>query len=163
MAGCVYVLSVRGSVHPLTDPGSLVPDWKATTLKGHRQVLQEVPSSVGTSSTVLKDPPRPVVPGHQLTILTVVGDLHLALLGPEHSLRHLADGVFVSQVTMEKVTGARLLHDVWSREACHFTEAVVAVYDRTVLHPGVGYDEFPVCKETKKCIQRIFTAAHLNS
>lgn len=44
MAGCVYVLSVRGSVHPLTDPGSLVPDWKATTLKGHRQVLQEVPT-----------------------------------------------------------------------------------------------------------------------
>lgn len=53
---------------------------------------------------------------------------------------------------MEEVAGAWLLHDVWSGEAGHLTEAVVAVYDRTVLHPGVGYQEFPVCNGKKKYI-----------
>lgn len=88
-------------------------------------------------------------PGHRLTILTVVGHLHLALLGPEHSLGHLADGLFVGQATVEEVTGAWLLHDVRSWETCHLAEAIVAVYDCTVLHPGIGYHKFPVCIKRK--------------
>lgn len=85
--------------------------------------------------------------GHLLTILSVVGDLYLALLRPQHSLCHLVDGLLVGQVTVEEVTGARFLHDVWSREACHLAEAIVAVYDCTVLCPGIGYHKFPVCLE----------------
>lgn len=49
-----------------------------------------------------------------LTILPVVGDLYLALFGAKHSLRHLVDRLLVGEVPMEKVTGAGLLHDVWS-------------------------------------------------
>lgn len=86
-----------------------------------------------------------VVPDQLLTILAVVGDLHLALLGPKHSLCHLVDGLFVCEVTVEEVTCARLLHDVWSREARHLAEAIIAVDDCTVLHPGISYHKFPVC------------------
>ncbi len=85
-----------------------------------------------------------------LTILPVVCDLHLALLGPGHRLWYHTDGFLVRQVTMEEVTGARLLHDVRSREARHLTKAIVAVYDCTVLHPSIGYHKFSVCMERKK-------------
>lgn len=99
-------------------------------------------------------------PGCWLTILAVVGDLHLSLLGPHYGLRHLADGLLVSQVTMEEVAGARLLHDIRPREACHLAEAVVAVYDCTVLHPGIGYHKFPVCMELKcMCVHLTFLEA----
>lgn len=81
----------------------------------------------------------------QLTVLPVVGDLHLALLGPLHSLRHLADGLGVGQVAVEEVASAGLLHDVRPGEARHLAEAVVAVNDCTVLHPGVGDHKFPIC------------------
>lgn len=80
-----------------------------------------------------------------LTVLAVVGDLHLALLGAVHCLRHLADGLAVGQVAVEEVAGARLLHDVWPGEARHLAEAVVAVDDCTVLHPGVGDHKLPIC------------------
>lgn len=56
--------------------------------------------------------PPSVLPDQLLTILAVVGDLHLALLRPKHCLCHLVDGLFVSEVTMEEVTRAWLLHDV---------------------------------------------------
>lgn len=87
--------------------------------------------------------------GRPLTILPVVGDLHLALLGAEHSLGDLADGLFVGQVAMEEVAGAGLLHDVRSGEARHLAEAIVTVDDCTVLHSGIRYDKFPVCRKTK--------------
>lgn len=89
------------------------------------------------------------VKGRPLTVLPVVGDLHLALLGPEHGLGDLADGLFAGQVSVEEVAGAGLLHDVGSGEARHLTEAIVTVDDCTVLHSGIGYDKFPVCIETK--------------
>lgn len=87
--------------------------------------------------------------GRPLTILPVVGDLHLALLGPEHGLGDLADGLFVGQVAMEEVAGAGLLHDVRSGEARHLAEAIVTVDDCTVLHSGISYDKFSVCIKTK--------------
>lgn len=87
--------------------------------------------------------------GRPLTVLPVVGDLHLALLGPEHGLGDLADGLYAGQVSVEEVAGAGLLHDVGSGEARHLTEAIVTVDDCTVLHSGIGYDKFPVCIEIK--------------
>ena len=51
---------------------------------------------------------------------------------------------------MEEVAGARPLHDVRSGEASHLAEAVVAVDDGTVLHPGIGYHKFPVCVKREK-------------
>lgn len=88
------------------------------------------------------------VKGRPLTILPVVGDLHLALLGPEHGLGDLADGLFAGQLAVEEVAGAGLLHDVRSGEARHLAEAIVTVDDCTVLHSGIGYDKFPVCMKT---------------
>lgn len=61
-----------------------------------------------------------------------------------HGLGHLADGLGVGQVPVEEVAGAGLLHDVRPGEARHFAEAVVAVNDCTVLHPGVGDHKFPI-------------------
>lgn len=87
--------------------------------------------------------------GRSLTVLPVVGDLHLALLGPQHGLGDLADGLLVGQVAVEEIAGAGLLHDVRSGEARHFAEAIVTVDDCTVLHSGIGYDKFPVCVKTK--------------
>lgn len=81
----------------------------------------------------------------RLTVLAVVGDLHFALLGAPQSLAHLVDGLLVRVLAVEEVAGARLLHDVRPGEAGHLAEAVVAVDDGTVFHPGVGYYEFTVC------------------
>lgn len=89
--------------------------------------------------------------GRALTILPVVGDLHLALLGPQHGLGDLADGLFVGQVAVEEVAGAGLLHDVRSGEARHLAEAIVTVDDGTVLHPGISDDKFTVCIKKKRC------------
>lgn len=139
----------------------LVADWlvrsrrQATSCCGHTEELQRVLSQ--EQHVTHKRPSwltacydnNTVVPGHWLTILAVVGDLNLAFLGPHQSLGHLADGLFVRQVTVEEVTGARLLHDVWSWEAGHLTEAIIAVDDCTVLHPGIGYHKFPVCMKRK--------------
>ena len=80
----------------------------------------------------------------------MVGDLHLALVGSEQSLGNLADGVAVGQLAVEEVTGHGPLHDVRPGEAGHLTEAIVAIDDRTVLHPGVGYHEFAVWKRKEK-------------
>lgn len=88
------------------------------------------------------------VKGRPLTILPVVGDLHLALLGPEHGVGDLADGLFAGQLAVEEVAGAGLLHDVRSGEPRHLAEAIVTVDDCTVLHSGIGYDKFPVCMKT---------------
>lgn len=46
------------------------------------------------------------------------------------------------ELSMQEVTGARPLHDVRPGEARHLAEAVITVDDSTVLHPGIGYDEF---------------------
>lgn len=90
-------------------------------------------------------------PADWLTIFAMICDFHLALLWAHQSLVHLADGMCVSVLAVEEFTGARLLHDVWSGVASHLTEAIVTVDDCTVLHPGIGYDKFPICKkkETK--------------
>lgn len=80
----------------------------------------------------------------ELTILAVVGDLHLLLLRAQQGLGELGDGVALGELAVQEVTGAGLLHDVHPREARHLTEAVIAVDDGTVGHPGVCYDEFLV-------------------
>ena len=141
--------------YTVIDSGWLVSDWQATLWAGHREE-----SSVRSLRTqhVTKDSSWLTVQAVTatllsqvgwLTILAVVGDLHLALLGPQHRLGHQADGLFVRQVTVQEVTGARLLHDVRSGEARHLAEAVVAVDDCTVLHPGIGDQEFPICTQRK--------------
>lgn len=90
-----------------------------------------------------------IVPCQLLTILPVVGDLHFALLRPKHSLSHLLDGILVCQVSMKEVTGAGPLHDIWPGEACHLTEAIVAVDYSTIFHPGIGYYKFSVCRRRR--------------
>lgn len=80
----------------------------------------------------------------------MVGDLHLALLRAQQRLSHLGHRVPVGELAVQEVTGARLLHDVWPGEARHLAEAVITVDNRTVLHPGIGYDEFLICGEAKK-------------
>lgn len=82
-----------------------------------------------------------------LTILAVVGDLHLALLWAQQRLSHLGHRMPVGELTMQEVTGAWPLHDIWPGEACHLTEAIITVDNSTVLHPGIGYDEFLICGE----------------
>lgn len=77
-----------------------------------------------------------------LTILAVVGDLHLSFLGAQKRLSHLGHRVPAGELAVQEVARARLLHDVRPGEARHLAEAVVAVDDRTVLHAGIGYDEF---------------------
>ena len=49
---------------------------------------------------------------------------------------------------MQEVTCARPLHDVWTREPRHVTEAVVAVDDGTVLDPGISYKELLIWRGT---------------
>lgn len=86
----------------------------------------------------------------QLTILAVVGDLHLALLRAQQRLGHLGHGVPVGELAVQEVTGARLLHDIWPGEAGHLAEAIVTVDDSAVLHPGIGYDELLICWGRRK-------------
>lgn len=88
-------------------------------------------------------------PADWLTIFAMICDFHLALLWAHQSLGHLADGMCVSVIAVEEVTGAWLLHDIRSGIAGHLTEAVITVDDRTVLYPGIGYNKFPICKKTK--------------
>ena len=52
---------------------------------------------------------------------------------------------------MEKVTGARLLHDIWPGETSHLTEPIVAVDDGTVLHSGICNDKFFICNKKTVC------------
>lgn len=82
--------------------------------------------------------------GVVLTIFTVVSDLHLPFLRAKQCLGHLGDGVAFGELAMQEVAGAGFLHDVWSRVARHLAEAVIAVDDGTVGHPGICYDEFLV-------------------
>lgn len=86
----------------------------------------------------LKNAPQ----GVALTILAVVGDLHLALLRPQQRLGHLGHRVPGGELAVEEVARARLLHDVRPGEACHLAEAVVTVDDSAILHAGIGDDEF---------------------
>lgn len=53
----------------------------------------------------------------------------------------------VGELAVQEVTGAWLLHDVWPGEARHLAEAVITIDYCTVLHPGIGYDEFLICRE----------------
>lgn len=108
-------------------------------------VLQQRPLKVVFSEKACSARLSPHAPHVGLTILAVVGDLHLALLRAQQRLGHLGDGVPVGELAVQEVTGARLLHDIWPGEAGHLAEAVVAVDDSAVLHPGIGYDEFLIC------------------
>lgn len=116
-----------------------------TTVLQQRQ-LKIVLSENAFSATLSPHAPNvaPVRPA-KLTILAVVGDLHLALLRAQQRLGHLGDGMPVGELAVQEVTGARLLHDIWPGEAGHLAEAVITVDDSTVLHPGIGYDEFLIC------------------
>lgn len=81
------------------------------------------------------------------TVLLVECDLHLPLLGAQQRLRHLRDRQPLGVRAVEKVTGARLLHDLSTRVAAHVTEAIVTEDDGAVLHSSVGYDEFSACEK----------------
>lgn len=80
----------------------------------------------------------------------MVGDLHFPLLRAEQGLRYLCHGVPLGQLAVQEVARARLLHDVWPREARHFAEAVVAEDDGAVLHPGISYHELLICGEADR-------------
>ncbi len=45
---------------------------------------------------------------------------------------------------MQKVEGARLLHDLGAGVAAELAEAIVAEDNGFVLHLRVGYDEIPI-------------------
>lgn len=51
--------------------------------------------------------------------------------------------------SVEKVTGAGLLHNVWSGETSHLAKAIVAVDNCTVLDSSIGNYEFLICKTNK--------------
>lgn len=82
-----------------------------------------------------------------LTVFAVVEDLELALLGAKQGLGELGDGALGGVGAGEEVAGAGPLHHLHSGVAEHLTEAVVAVDDGTVLHLGVGNEEFTICRE----------------
>lgn len=88
-----------------------------------------------------------------LTILAVVGDLHLALLWAQQRLGHLGHRVPAGELAVQEVAGARLLHDVRPGEARHFAEAVITVDNSTVLHPGISYDEFLICEGVEERLE----------
>lgn len=73
-----------------------------------------------------------------LTFLSVVENLHLALLGAEQGLRQLGQGALHGAWPHQKLAGTRLLHDLRPGKTKHLAEAFVAVDDPTVLHLGVG-------------------------
>lgn len=98
------------------------------------------------------------IPTGELTVLAVVGDLHLALLGAQESLGHLGHGVPAGELAVQEVARARPLHDIRPGEARHLAEAVVAVDDGAVLHAGIGDDEFLIWKvgeEKSVCVKVI--------
>lgn len=72
----------------------------------------------------------------------IVGDLHLPLLRPQQRLGNLGNIMPLGLRPMEKVAGARLLHDIWPGETSHLTEAIIAVDDGTVLYSGICNDKF---------------------
>lgn len=114
-------------------------------------LLQNVPDRVDSGLQHVPAEPREVEhrlkQQEALTVLAVVGDLHLALLRAQQRLGHLGHRVSVGELAVQEVAGARLLHDVRPGEARHLAEAVVTVDDSTVLHAGIGYDEFLICGE----------------
>lgn len=75
----------------------------------------------------------------------MVGDLHFALLRPQQCLGYLGHSMAAGELAMQEVTSARLLHNIRPGEARHLTEAIITVDNSTVLHPGIGYDEFFIC------------------
>lgn len=73
-----------------------------------------------------------------LTFLSVVENLHLALLGAQQGLRQLGQGALHGAWPHQKLAGTRLLHDLRPGKTEHLAEAFVAVDDPAVLHLGVG-------------------------
>lgn len=80
-----------------------------------------------------------------LTILAVVGDLHLPLLRAQQGLGYLGYSMARGKLAVEEVTRARLLHDVRPREARHLAERIVAKDDGAVLHTCVCYHKLLIC------------------
>lgn len=91
------------------------------------------------------------------TIFMIVGDLHFPLLWPQQRLGNLGNIMPLGLRPVEKVAGARLLHDIWPGETSHLTEPVIAVDDGTVLHSGICNDKFFICdKKRVRHLLRIF-------
>lgn len=86
------------------------------------------------------------------TIFVIIGDFYFPLLWPQQCLSNLGNMMSFGFWPMKKVTGARLLHDIWPGEPGHLTEAIIAVDDSTILHSGISYDEFFICSKRKWCI-----------
>lgn len=87
------------------------------------------------------------------TVLPVERDLHLPLLRAQQRLRHLRDRQSLGVRPVEKVTGARLLHDLSTRVTAHVTKAIVTEDNSAVLHASVGYDEFSACERIKRMLR----------
>lgn len=106
-------------------------------------------------------------PNPGLTLFIVVEDLHLALLRSQQGLCDLGQGALHGPGPHQELAGARLLHDLSSREAKHLAEAFVAVDDGTVLHLGVGNQklsillvEFPDDGVQVGVLERHMSASH---
>lgn len=96
-----------------------------------------------------------------LTILAVVGDLHLALLRAQQRLGHLGHRVPAGELAVQEVASARLLHDVRPGEARHLAEGVITVDNSAVLRPSIGYDEFLICEGGKRREKRGWKTVNL--
>lgn len=106
--------------------------------------LAELTAANTRRDFVKPDRKTPRWPSFALTFLSVVENLHLALLRAEQGLCQLSQGVLHSPRSHQELAGARLLHNFRPGEAKHLAEAFVAVDDATVLHLGVGDQELAI-------------------
>lgn len=98
------------------------------------------------------------------TIFMIIGDLHFPLLWPQQRLGNLGNIMPLGLRPMEKVAGARLLHDIWPGEPSHLAEPVIAVDDGTVLHSSICNDKFFICnKKRVGHLLDIFHRVHTNT
>lgn len=79
-----------------------------------------------------------------LTFLSVVEDLHLALLRAKQGLCQLGQSTLHGTRAHQELAGTGLLHDLRPGKTEHLAEALVAVDDATVLHLGVGDQELAI-------------------
>lgn len=84
------------------------------------------------------------------TIFSVQVDLHFPLLWAQQGLRHLGNGQSLRVGSIQKVTRARLLHDLSTGVTTHVAEAVIAEDDRAVFDSCICDDKFATCGWSKK-------------
>lgn len=79
------------------------------------------------------------------TIFSVEANLHPPLLCSQQSFSHLGHRRPLGVRSIQKATGAGLLHHLGSGVTAHPTEGVITEDDCTVFHLRVGDDELSIC------------------